>query len=125
MEKLKVGDKVCHKQYYSWSNIFTYEFSEVERLTSTRAVLKNGFVLINEPEKNYYNKNDPYHFNSYGKYNDSKWWIVQYWMIEEWDKEKQRQVINRWFDSNIKKFTDEEKKQIYEALSNTKHTGCM
>lgn len=117
MEKLKIGDKVCFKRYFRWGSSFNYDFSNVVRITNTRAILGNGTILLNNPQINYHNKNDPYHFNSYGKYNDSKWWIVQDWMIEEWEQEKKRQYINKWFDN--KKFTDEEKKQIYEALSNT------
>jgi len=112
-ELLKVGDKLYYKKHQRFSDYIYYEFTTVERLTKTRAVLANGTVLVNEP-KQYGGK------FGFGIYGDTweKYYHVTSEIIEEARLERKRQQIARWF--NDKKFTDEEKEIIYLKLNETK-----
>jgi len=110
MELLKVGDKVYNKEYSRWSSFISYEFATVDRLTSKRAVLSNGKVLLNEPrESGWGGKKEigyKVHGESYAYYH-----IETPEIIEEAKKEKLRVTIHDWFSQ--KKFTEAEKTIIY------------
>jgi len=106
MEKLKVGDKVCQKYKSRFGKNFNYRFSTVVRLTKTQAVLDNGKKLVNEAGKDFVEVGNRF----------SSWEITTPEILHVWEKEKQRQAIVNWFDSQ--EFTDEQKKQVYELFNN-------
>lgn len=111
MELLKLGDKVYEKTHQRYGNNIYYNFSEVERLTKTQAILANGKKIINEPTKGHYDTVIGY--PTYGNRWD-KWHIVTPEILEEAQKEKTRQTIVRWFDN--RKFSEEEKYIIYNTF---------
>lgn len=111
MEKLKVGDKVCYKHYF-YGELRRIEVSEVERLTKTQAILKNGDRLKNEPIECYNNKE--IYYNSIG-YNTKSYELLTEENILFISNFKHEIKINNWF--NLKKFTFEEKEKIYNLLN--------
>lgn len=56
MEKLKIGDKIYIAETSRWSSRVNYTLDEVVRLTKTQAVLSKGRKIINEPTKDWYQK---------------------------------------------------------------------
>ena len=108
MELLKIGDKVYNKKHQQWGNNVYYQFSIVERLTKTQAVLSCGTKLVNEPKLDHYSKTI-----GYPTYGDSwnKWHIQTPEILEEAKLEKERQTIVRWFDN--RKFSEEDKRIVY------------
>ena len=108
MDKLKVGDKVYKIETSRFYRNKNYILDEVVRLTKTQAVLKSGCKLTNEPTTNW-SKEDI----CYSEYGDryKKWYIQTEEIVKEAKAEKERQIIERWFQE--KKFTDEEKRAIY------------
>lgn len=111
METLKVGDKVYNQLSPRWRDDIYYKFATVERLTKTQAILSDGTKLINEPLEDFYIKKVG--FCVYGdRY--TKWRFVTEEIIEKAKAEKEKQTINNWFSN--KKFTNEEKKIIYNTL---------
>jgi hypothetical protein len=116
MEKLKVGDKVCLVQRRKFGSGTSYSFSEVERLTNTQAVLKNGIKLVNEP------KTTGFAFNNenavcYSVYGDSwtKWQLTTPGIIQLAKDENKRIKISNWFSEQ--KFTDEQKEIIFDLFT--------
>jgi hypothetical protein len=108
MELLKVGDKVYNEKHHTWSRSVSYQFSTVERLTATQAILSCGTRLVNKPQLGFDRKTVQYptHGDLY-----TKWSIPTLEVIEEARLEEERQTIVRWFDS--KKFTEDEKRIVY------------
>jgi len=108
MELLKIGDKLYYKEHSRWNDNITYKFATVERLTKTQAILSNGTKLINEPTKWHYDK-----VVGYPTYGDrwNKWYFQTEEILLEAKKEKEKQIINSWFEK--RKFTNEEKRIIY------------
>ncbi len=114
---LKVGEKVCSIHYHRHSDKKSYNFSEVERLTATRAVLKNGVVLVNKPCIDYY-KNEE--FRQYGESAYSgRWQRATASLIEEAKVERHKSKVETWFSN--KKFSFDEKEAIYNLFSNQNH----
>lgn len=112
-EKLKVGDKVCQVTYSRWDNDVYYIFEDVERLTKTQAILKNGTKLINDATNSW---GSGYSFMTYGdRY--SRWNITTPEIIEAYTIEKERQKINSWFNKQKDLFTYEQKKQIFNLFN--------
>ena len=111
-EQLKAGDKVYFKKNPAWGRNITYKISEVERLTKTQAILKNGVRLINQPKKTLYKPSIKY--QEYGD-SFSEWMILTPEIGLEAKIEKERQDIDHWFCSH--QFTDEQKKQVWELFS--------
>lgn len=111
MELLKVGDKVYEKTHQRYGKNVYYNFSEVERLTKTQAILSNGKKIINEPSKGHYDNLIGY--PTYGN-RWNKWHIVTPEIIEESNKEKTRQKIVSWY--NNRKFSEEEQFIIYNTF---------
>lgn len=111
MEQLKVGDKLYNKQHQQWGNNVYYNFSTVERLTKTQAILSNGTKLVNEPKFDNWSKTI-----GYSVYGDSwnKWHIETPEILEEANKEKTRQKIVNWFKN--RKFSEEEQFIIYNTF---------
>jgi len=109
-QKLKIGDEVCIKIHQRFGNKFRYEFDTIERFTKTQIVLKSGIKLINEESKDYIGN------LCFSQYRDryTKWYIATKEHHLEHEKEQNRQKISNWFDS--KKFTDEEKLNVYNLL---------
>jgi hypothetical protein len=111
MEKLKIGDKVFNKKSSRYSAFTDYSFGEVVRLTKTQAILNNGIKLINEPTTDWNSKDIC--FCLYGdRY--TKWFFQNEEIIKEANKEILRKKIHYWFID--KKFTDQEKEQVYNLL---------
>ena len=111
MELLKVGDKVYEKTRQRFGDNVYYNFSVVERLNKTQAILANGKKVINEPTKEYSDT-----VIGYPTFGDrlNKWYIVTPEILEEAEKEKLRQTSVLWFDN--KKFSKEEKYIVYNAF---------
>jgi hypothetical protein len=108
MEKLKVGDKIYLAEKSRWSKRINYVLDEVVRLTKTQAVLSKGRKIINEPTKEWNNKETC--FCEYGdKWN--KWFLQTEEVLIIVKAERERQFIENWFRN--KKFTDEEKRLVY------------
>lgn len=117
LNKLKIGDKVCNISHQNCGDDVYYRFDEVERLTKTQVILKSGVKLINEPTKSWIEKE--YSFMTYGD-RHTRWNIVTPEIIEQAKKEKERQSINSWFRD--RKFTQEERVQVYKLLNNNNDT---
>lgn len=96
MEKLKVGDRVCQIGFRQLSNDKVFVFSVVERLTATRAVLKNGAQLINEPQKNWASK-DTISFRIHGE--NGEYELTTPSIIEAAKAESLRRSALNWFHS--------------------------
>lgn len=108
MESLKIGDKLYNKRHQQWSNRVYYQFSTVERVTKTQAVLSCGTKLVNEPKLDHFSKTI-----GYPVYGDSwnAWHIQTPEILEEAKLEKERQTIVRWFDNRF--FSEEDKRIVY------------
>lgn len=110
---LKVGERVCSISTEKYGTKKYYSFSEVDRLTNTRAILKNDIVLVNSINYGWENEEQ---FKIYGEGSYSpRWQRVTENIVNE---AKEQQVVNNiesWF--NLKKFTFKEKKEIYEILN--------
>lgn len=117
MEKLKVGDKVFIKKHHRFNGV-SYILSEVERLTKTQAVLKNGTKLINEPLERNWEARGVF----YPEYGDryEKWWIPKESDIEEMNNHLHEKKIFNWYHSNKDKFTKEDLEKIYNLFNNLK-----
>jgi hypothetical protein len=104
---LKVGDKLYSTHNHHWVGEITYKFSTVERLTKTQAILSNGVRLINASKKDWFGN------SGYQAYGDSfvEWYLETPEILEEHDKNKERQMINSWFDK--RKFSHEDKIIVY------------
>lgn len=112
-ENLKVGDKVCQVTHSRWGDDVHYRFEEVERLTKTQAILKNGTKLINDATNSW---GSGYSFMTYGdRY--SIWNITTPEIIEASKIERERQKVNSWFNKQKDLFTDEQKKQIFNLFN--------
>lgn len=114
MEKLKVGDRVVNVNSSTWGT--HYNFSEVEKLTPTQAVLKNGVRLVNEPKRFYYN-DESYSFSEKGN-KWKRWELETPEILADYKLQQENITIKTWFRDH--KFTPEEKKTIYELLNPTK-----
>jgi len=113
--KLAIGDKVCSKRYNSHHGSIRFNFSEVERTTNTLAILKNGIKLVNTPHFSHYDK--IYDFYVYGDRIADNWILVTPKVLEDYEKEKQKEAVCAWFID--KKFTFEEKESIYKLLNSS------
>ena len=113
MEKLKVGDKVFVKKTHAWCGV-SYFLSEVDRLTKTMAVLKNGIKLINEPKVSSWGTG--IERIVYEKYGDryEKWHIPSESDINELEQFTYQQKIIRWYNDNKDKFSFEQIERIYK-----------
>jgi hypothetical protein len=112
MEKLKIGDKVYHIKHKN-SGAISYNLAHVERLTKTQAILSTGVRLINEPTENKSDNNIIGYYVFGNRW--EKWHIQTPEILEEAKKHKEMQKISIWFSN--KKFTDEEKKIIYNLFN--------
>ena len=113
MEKLKVGDKVYHKEYCRWKKETEYNLATVDRLSSKQAILSNGKRLINETIKDSYYKGD-YFFMTYGD-RTTQYHLLTDEISLEAKNESERIMISSWFSKQ--KFTDEEMKKIHTLLN--------
>ena len=105
-DKLKVGDKVVSVTR-SLRNTAVYDFSEVVRLTNTRAILKNECVLVNK--KDSYSKS----FEEHG--GKRRYHIATEEDFTEAARLKKMNDAHYWFVSQS--FTDEQKIAIYELFN--------
>ena len=112
MEKLKVGDKMYNVVQDGFDDFARYTFSEVEKLTDTLAVLKNGIRLINKPKPSYIMENVGY---SVSRKKGTHWHKVSLQAIRKAQIENEKITIYDWFEE--KEFTLEEKRTIYELLT--------
>ena len=110
MEKLKIGDKIYIAETSRWSSRVNYILDEVVRLTKTQAVLSKGRKIINEPTKDWYQK------DCFCEYGDrcKRWYLQTDEILVTIKAEIERQKIEQWFSD--KKFTYEEKRIIYLKL---------
>ena len=115
MELLKVGDKVYLKEYHRWGNGVSYTFDEVVRLTKTQAITARERKILNEPGRGMWNRDSEIVY--YPTYGDKwkKWAIVTPEILEEAKAERYRVKIDNWFSNH--KFTDEEKKIVFEHFT--------
>ena len=105
-DKLKVGDKVVSVTR-SLRNTAVYDFSEVVRLTNTRAILKNECVLVNK--KGGFTK-------SFEEYSGKRKYRIS--TREDYIEAaiiKKANDAHYWFVSQS--FTDEQKIAIYELFN--------
>lgn len=116
MKELEVGDKLVLISHQKWGNNMYYNFSEVERLTKTQAILKDGTKLIKEPVSCYdFEKSErKERFMTYGD-RWRKWQFVTDSILEDAKKENHRQKVNNWFSSQ--KFTQEQILEIYNLFN--------
>ena len=112
MEQLKVGDKVCREYQKRFSDFISYDFSEVERVTNTQAILRNGYRLINIPKKSYHR--DYVEFEVYGDKYGANWAIVTDEILSRAKIEQIKIKANNWFGSH--KFTIEQMVTIYDKF---------
>lgn len=113
MEKLKVGDKMYNVVQDGFDDFARYSFSEVERLTETLAVLRNGVRLINKPKPSYIMEDIGY---SVSRKKGAHWHKVSMQAIRKAQIENKKIKIHDWFEE--KEFTLKEKGSIYELLNN-------
>jgi len=112
MKKLKIGDKVYSKKYQRFGkDIASYNITEVERLTTTTAVLKNGVKLINSE---YVDWNGNYCYQQYGE-KSTKYYVLTKEIIKEFNLWIKLVKAKRFVDSQ--KWTDEQYLKIYEILA--------
>jgi|688.fasta_scaffold02274_11 hypothetical protein len=104
---LKVGDKLYSKHNHRWSDEITYKFSTVERLTKTQAILSNGVRLINASKRDWFGD---FGYQAYGG-SFVEWYLETPEILEKHEKNKERQMINSWFDK--RKFSHEDKRIVY------------
>ena len=88
-----------------------YSFSEVEKLTKTLAILKNGIRLINKPKPSYIIEDIGY---SVSRKKGAHWHKVSLQAIRKAQIENEKIKVHNWFQE--KEFTFKEKKAIYEQL---------
>ncbi len=107
MRKLMVGDQVVRKTYIG--NTSSYLFSDVVRLTSKRAILKNGIQLINECHRIGFSK-----LVGYTEYGGSfkGWQLATPELREEAEAHDLKQKKIHWFNSL--RLTNEQKVIIYD-----------
>lgn len=112
MKELKVGDKMYNVSQDGFDDFARYSFSEVEQLTKTLAVLKNGIRLINKPKPSYIMEDIGY---SVSRKKGTHWHKVSLQAIRKAQIENEKIKIHDWFEK--KKFTLKEKTHIYELLA--------
>lgn len=112
--RLKVGDKVYRKQYQRFGDrVVSYNMTEVERLTKTQAILRDGTKLINEPTTDY-NKNVC--FSEYGERSNRYKRLTDEIIKEQAEWKNAVKAVN-WFDAQ--KWTEEQKIQVFNSLTAT------
>ena len=112
--KLEVGDKLVAVKCYPYGGTKDFRYDEVERVTKTLAITKQGCKIKIMGSMDRFDKvikwgNTPF------SYHEPDWQLVAPEILEEEKQYKELRKIQRWFDN--KKFTDEEKKQIYNLLN--------
>ena len=112
MEELKVGDKMYNVVQDGFDDFARYTFSEVEQLTYTLAVLKNGIRLVNKPKPSYIMEDVGY---SVSRKKGTHWHKVSLQAVRKAQIENEKIKIYDWFEG--KEFTLEEKRTIYELLT--------
>jgi len=112
--KLKVGDKVYNKNHWRYSDKYSYIFSEVERLTSTMAVLKNEVKLINESAIDHWDTDKTPHWKRHGERSE-QWKLVTDAIIEDDKIVRYNNSAINWVDSQ--RFTNEQKIKIYKLFN--------
>lgn len=113
MEKLKVGDKVFIKRDSRWYG-FNYILTEVERLTKTMAVLKNGTKLINEPKLSSWGSSvERIVFEEYGNRHE-EWSKPTEQNLDEIRNFNYQQKVLKWYSDNKDKFSFEQIERIYK-----------
>jgi hypothetical protein len=112
--KLEVGDKLVAIQHSRYGSGKSFTHVVIDRVTKTQAITTSGRKIklegnINQFDKILYFEEIPfsYHNTDYQLETDET-------QLEE-TKEIERRKIDSWFSE--KKFTDEEKKQIYKLLN--------
>ncbi|PCE62644.1 pyruvate kinase [Sediminicola luteus] len=111
MEKLQVGDKVYNVSRDGFEDFARYSFSEVERLTKTLAVLKNGTRLFNEPRESFIMESVGYPVK--GEWG-THWHKVSIQAIRQAQMEAEKIKIHDWFEK--REFSLEEKKKVFELF---------
>ena len=112
MGELKVGDKMYNVSQDGFDDFARYSFSEVEQLTKTLAVLKNGIRLINKPKPSYIMEDIGY---SVSRKKGTHWHKVSLQAIRKAQIENEKIKIHDWFEK--KEFSLKEKMTIYELLA--------
>jgi len=114
--KLEVGDKIVSVVSIRWTNFIDYNFDEVERLTSTQAITKNGIRLKNEGRLSWAdNKTIKFKEHKSG-YDADNYQLVTDKILQDYNVEKHKQKVSNWFDKQ--KFTFEQKELIFNLLNN-------
>ena len=107
-----MGDKLYNVSQDGFDDFARYSFSEVERLTQTLAVLKNGTRLINRPKPYYIMEDIGY---SVSRKKGTHWHKVSLRAIRKAQMENEKIKIHDWFEE--REFTLKEKRTIYELLA--------
>ncbi len=111
MDLLKVGDKVYTVKRDGFADFARYSFSEVERLTKTLAVLKNGVRLVNKPRESFIMEDVGYSVaRDYGKH----WHKVSLKAIREAQLENAKIRVHEWFEQRT--FSLAEKQLIHKQF---------
>lgn len=113
MEPLKIGDNVVKITTSRWSDYKQYTFGTIARLTKTQAITDKGNKIINEPH-NHWSSGGKIVYSEYGD-RWTKWQIVTDEIIEEGKKAQERIKVSNWFQTQ--RFTDEDKKKIYDLFN--------
>lgn len=109
--KLKVGDKVHTIEYDN------YKFTEVERVTATQAILKNGTRLKNEPVNTSFSwESDKYSYCVIGGYDRyAKYSLTTDADIEAHKKKMYEKQAITWFKT--RDFDKHEIIKVYELFN--------
>ncbi|ADV50784.1 pyruvate kinase [Cellulophaga algicola DSM 14237] len=108
MDRLKIGDKVYNTKQDGFDDFIRYSFSEVEKLTKTLAILKNGTRLYNEPKISFITEDIGY---SVARQRGTHWHLVSLQAIRNAQIENEKIAAYDWFEQ--KKFSLREKQWIY------------
>ncbi len=111
MRELEVGDKVYNVKQDGFGDFARYSFSEVEKLTKTLAILKNGIRLYNQPRPSYITEDIGY---CVSRQKGVHWHLLSLKAIRKAQVENQKIAAYDWFES--KEFTLKEKMYIYEQF---------
>lgn len=115
MKILEIGDKVYNVKRDGFEDLARYNFSVVEKLTKTLAILKNGVRLKNDPKVSYIMEEV-----GYSVYRDyaTHWHLVSLNAIREAQVENEKIKAVDWFQD--KEFSIKEKLLVYKLLEEKK-----
>jgi hypothetical protein len=111
MRLLEIGDKLYNVKQDGFGDFARYSFSEVETLTKTLAILKNGVRLYNQPRASYIIEDVGY---CVSRQKGVHWHLVSLKAIRNAQLENQKIAAHDWFET--KEFTLQEKQLIYKEF---------